>query len=392
MEINIPEEAQKQLEKIKETTDKVSILDKYIMRQVIEIFIMGIVIFTSIIFASDTFITLIKQITLYGIPFNVALMIVLLNLPQVIVMAIPMSVLFSTVMTLNKLSLSSEITVMRACGIGLNRIAKPIFIFAAVMSLFTFIVNETIVPITNSQSKTLAVWALGQKNIPNGKQNFTFKETKSTQEGGNSIKRLFFVQRCEDNILKNVTVVDFSEKDALKVIQSQTGKTSPEGWQFIKGAAYTMTKKENILNSVWFAQTTADFGMDVKDKLTEDEATQYNVVALWKYIENNSKKHHDPKTHSLFKIELHNKFAFPFTTMVLVLLGVPLAITPPRVRYNRGFLFSILIIFLYYLLRALSISLGEEMKIAPLLAAWVPNVILFILGSILYYRKVYTIT
>ena len=392
MEINIPEEAQKQLEKIKETTDKVSILDKYIMRQVIEIFIMGIVIFTSIIFASDTFITLIKQITLYGIPFNVALMIVLLNLPQVIVMAIPMSVLFSTVMTLNKLSLSSEITVMRACGIGLNRIAKPIFIFAAVMSLFTFIVNETIVPITNSQSKTLAVWALGQKNIPNGKQNFTFKETKSTQEGGNSIKRLFFVQRCEDNILKNVTVVDFSEKDALKVIQSQTGKTSPDGWQFIKGAAYTMTKKENILNSVWFAQTTADFGMDVKDKLTEDEATQYNVVALWKYIENNSKKHHDPKTHSLFKIELHNKFAFPFTTMVLVLLGVPLAITPPRVRYNRGFLFSILIIFLYYLLRALSISLGEEMKIAPLLAAWVPNVILFILGSILYYRKVYTIT
>jgi lipopolysaccharide export system permease protein len=334
---------------------------------------------------------LIKQITLYGIPFNVALMIVLLNLPQVIVMAIPMSVLFSTVMTLNRLSLSSEITVMRACGIGLNRIAKPIFIFSVVMSLFTFIMNETVVPITNSQSKTLAVWALGQKNIPNGKQNFTFKEISKNQEGNTYIKRLFFVQKCEDNTLKNVTVVDFSEKDTLKVIQSQRGKTSPEGWQFIKGAAYTMTKKENILNSVWFARTTADFGMDVKDKLTEDEATQYNVIALWKYIEKNSKKHKDLKLQSLFKIELHNKFAFPFTTMVLVLLGVPLAITPPRVRYNRGFLFSILIIFLYYLLRALSLSLGEEMKIIPLLAAWIPNIILFVLGSILYYKKVYTI-
>ena len=79
-----------------------------------------------------------------------------------------MSVLFSTVMTLNRLSLSSEITVMRACGVGLNRIAKPIFIFATAMALLTFIVNETIVPVTNSQSKTLAVWALGQKNIPNG--------------------------------------------------------------------------------------------------------------------------------------------------------------------------------------------------------------------------------
>ncbi len=380
------------MEKLRELKDNLSILDRYIMIQVLEIFIMGIVIFTSIIFASDTFITLIKQITLYGIPFNIAMMIVLLNLPQVFVMAIPMSVLFSTVMTLNKLSLSSEITVMRACGIGLNRIAKPIFIFAAAMSLLTFAINETIVPITNSQSKTLAVWALGQKNIPNGKQNFTFKETKTNEDGSTTMKRLFFVQKCEDNMLKNVSVVDFSDDNKLQIIQSQAGKTSPDGWQFLKGAAYTMTKSENILNSVWFAQSTADFGMDVKDKLTEDEATQYNIIALWKYIENNSKKHHDPKTHSIFRIELHNKFAFPFTTLVLVLLGVPLAITPPRVRYNRGFLFSILIIFLYYLLRALSLSLGEEMKIAPMMAAWIPNFILFVLGSLLYYRKVYTIT
>lgn len=371
--------------------NKLSILDRYILIQILEIFIMGIVIFTSIIFASDTFITLIKQITLYGIPFNIALMIVLLNLPQVIVMAIPMSVLFSTVMTLNRLSLSSEITVMRACGIGLNRIAKPIFIFAASMSLLTFIVNETIVPITNSQSKTLAVWALGQKNIPNGKQNFTFKEIKENPDGSKTMKRLFFVQKCEENTLKNVSVVDFSNDKTIQVIQSQTGSTSPEGWQFNRGAVYTMNKDEKILNTTWFSKSVVDFGMDVKDALTEDEATQYNVIALWKYVENNAKKH-DPKTHSLFKIELYNKFAFPVTTVVLVLLGVPLAITPPRVRYNRGFLFSILIIFLYYLLRALSLSFGETMAISPFLAAWIPNVILFILGSILYYKKVYTIT
>ena len=89
---------------------------------------MGVFAFTSIIFASDTFITLIKQISMYGIPFNVALLMIILNLPAVIVMTIPMGVLLSTVMTLNKLSLDSEITVLRACGIGLNRIAKPIFI------------------------------------------------------------------------------------------------------------------------------------------------------------------------------------------------------------------------------------------------------------------------
>ena len=274
---------------------------------------------------------------------------------------------------------------------GLSRIAKPIFIFAAAMALLTFIVNETIVPITNSQSKTLAVWALGQKNIPNGKQNFTFKEIKENQDGSKEMKRLFFVQKCEDNMLKNVSVVDFSNKKTIQVIQSQSGSTSPAGWQFNRGAVYTMNKDEKILNTTWFSKSVVDFGMDVKDALTEEEATQYNVIALWKYVEHNSKKH-DAKTHSLFKIELYNKFAFPVTTVVLVLLGVPLAITPPRVRYNRGSFFSILIIFLYYLLRALSLSFGETMAISPFLAAWIPNFVLCILGAALYYRKVYTIT
>ena len=87
-----------------------------------------------------------------------------------------------------------------------------------------------------------------------------------------------------------------------------------------------------------------------------------------------------------------DKIALPITTIVFVLLGVPLAITPPRVRYNRGFLFSILIIFAYYVVRALSISFGEAGSLAPFIAAWLPNIILTIWGTALYYKKVYTIS
>ena len=57
-----------------------TILDKYILKQIIEVFILGVVVFTSIIFASDTFISLIKQISEFGMPLNIALMIILLNL------------------------------------------------------------------------------------------------------------------------------------------------------------------------------------------------------------------------------------------------------------------------------------------------------------------------
>ena len=355
------------------------LLDKYILKQVITVFIMGVLVFTSIIFASDTFITLIKQISKYGIPFKIAFIIIILHLPSVFVMTIPMGVLLSTVMTLNGLSLSSEITVMRACGIGLNRIAKPIFAFAIVMAIASFAINETIVPIMTKQSTTLALYAFGQKNIPEGKHNFTFKEVKT----GGKLKRLFYVGDCTDGVLHNITVLDASKEETIQILQAREGKTSPLGWHFQKGAIYTISDSGKTLDTTLFNDSKVMFGMDLSREMDKNLAGEKNFVQLLKFII----KEKRPE----LKIDLYDKIALPLTTIVLVLIGVPLAITPPRVRYNRGFLFSILIIFAYYLIRALSISFGEAGAMLPILAAFMPNIILTIIGIALYYRKVYTI-
>lgn len=355
------------------------LLDKYLLKQVIAVFIMGVLVFTSIIFASDTFITLIKQISRYGIPFNIAFMIIILHLPSVFVMTIPMGVLLSTVMTLNSLSLSSEITVMRSCGIGLNRIAKPIFAFALAMSLVSFFINETVVPVMTKQATDLALYAFGQKNIPEGKENFTFKEVQNN----GSLKRLFYVGKCEDGVLYNITVLDASKDNSIQILQAKEGKTSPLGWKFQKGAAYTITDNGKALNTTLFGDSTLTFGMDLSKEMNRNIANEHNFMQLIKFIS----KENRPE----LKIDLYDKIALPLTTIVLVLIGVPLAITPPRVRYNRGFLFSILIIFAYYLIRALSISFGEAGNLIPFLAAFMPNIILSVIGIVLYYKKVYTI-
>lgn len=361
------------------------ILDKYILKQVIELFLMGVFVFTTIIFASDTFITLIKQIAKFGIPFKVAFIIILLNLPSVIVMTIPMGVLLSTVMTLNRLSLSSEITVMRACGIGINRIARSIFVFAVVMALSCFIINESIVPVMTKQAKDLALWALGQKNIPDGKENFVFKELSDN----GSLKRLFYVGMCEDKTLYNITVLDNAKDGTIQVLQAREGHTSPKGWIFEKGATYTIGKRGQVLNTTLFDTSTVQFGLDLSREMNKNLAKEKNFVSLLKYLK---KPEIDPKDKQVYTIELFDKIALPVTTIVFVLLGVPLAITPPRVRYNRGFLFSILIIFAYYIVRALSISFGEAGSLIPFFAAWLPNIILTIWGTFLYYKKVYTIS
>ncbi len=376
---------EKVLDFAKSKFNTVKILDRYILKQVIEMFLMGVFVFTTIIFASDTFITLIKQIAKFGIPFKVAFILILLNLPSVIVMTIPMGVLLATVMTLNKLSLSSEITVMRACGIGLNRIAKPIFIFAIVMSLSSFFINESVVPVMASQSKTLALWALGQKNIPDGKQNFVFKELSDN----GVLKRLFYVGSCKKKTLYNVTVLDNSKEGTIQVLQAREGKTSPEGWQFEKGAAYTIGNDGQVLNTTLFDTSVVKFGLDLSKEMNRNVAKEYNFTGLLKYLASGDIS---PEDRRVYTIELFDKIALPLTTIVFVLVGVPLAITPPRVRYNRGFLFSILIIFAYYVVRALSLSFGEAGSLAPFLAAWLPNIVLTVWGTWLYYKKVYTIS
>ena len=283
----------------------ISLLDKYILKQVIEMFVMGVAVFTSIIFASDTFITLIKQISLFGIPFNVALMMIILNLPQVIVMTIP-------------------------------------------------------------------------------KQNFVFKEP--SEDGG--LKRLFYVGYCKNKVLHNITVLDTAKEGSIQVLQATEGKTSPEGWNFQKGAVYTIGDEGKILNTTLFDDSVIKFGLDMSKELNKNVAKEMNFAKLIHFIKHNQISEEQK---NVIHIELWDKLALPLTTLAFVLVGVPLAITPPRVRYNRGFLFSILIIFAYYLVRALSISFGEAGTLHPFLAAWMPNIVLTLFGSILYYKKVYTI-
>lgn len=365
---------------------KLCTLDRYIISQLLSIFALGVIVFTSIIFASETFTQLIKQITLYGIPFHIAIMMIILNLPQVIVMTIPISTLFATVMTINDLSLKSEITIFKACGISVTRIARPIFCFAIVMTIVSFLINEIVVPATTTQSKSLAIYSVEQKHIPDNKMNFTIKDID--KDGG--LKRLFYAQWCKDKTLNNVTVVDISNPKSIQIIQSKKGTTSDYGWKFDDGVIYTISRDGKIFNTSLFEESNIKFGFSDIDELFADDADQFNFVKLRRHLKKYSKSL-EKKQRLEYEINLFDKIALPLTTLALAFIGVPLAITPPRVRYNRGFLFSILVIFIYYVIRALSWNLGETGKIAPFFAAWLPIFVIAAVGSFLFYKKAYRI-
>ena len=363
-----------------------SILDRYILHQLTDVFILGVIIFTSIIFASETFTQLIKQISLYGIPFHIAIMMVILNLPQVFVLTIPISTLFATVMTVNDLSLKSEITIFKACGIGIARISKPILCFALVMTFVSFFINEFIVPATSVQSKSLAIYSLEQKHIPDNKMNFTVKDID--KEG--KLKRLFYAQWCKDKTLNNVTVIDISNPKSIQIIQAKKGSAADYGWKFDNGVIYTISKNGKIFNTSLFEESNVTFGIGDVNEMVKETTNEFNFFKLMRHI-NKNKTNFEKKELLDYKVNLFDKLALPATTLALALIGIPLAITPPRVRYNRGFLFSIFIIFIYYMLRAFALNLGTTGKIPPCLAAWLPVLIITIIGGLLFRKKAYKV-
>ena len=373
-------------QRIKDKYNSLSILDRYILKQLFDVFVLGVVVFTSIIFASETFTQLIKQISLYGIPFHIAIMMIVLNLPQVFVLTIPISTLFATVMTVNDLSLKSEITVLRACGIGLNRIAKPILCFALLMTVVSFFINEFIVPMSSVQSKSLAIYSLEQKHIPENKMNFTVKDID--KEG--KLKRLFYAQWCKDKTLNNVTVVDISNPKVVQIVQAKKGTTSDYGWKFDNGVIYSIAQNGKTFNTSLFEESNITFGIGDVNELVKETTSEYNFFKLMKHIEN-QKSNLEKKIKLEYEVNLFDKLALPLTTFALAIIGIPLAITPPRARVNRGFLFSILIIFIYYVIRAFSLNLGATGTIPSFVAPWLPVLSISLLGAYLFYKKAYKI-
>ena len=363
-----------------------TLTDRYITKQLVETFLLGVVVFTSLIFASDQFLYLVKQISTYGIPFNVAMKTVILQLPYIVVFTIPMGILLATILTFNKLSINCELTVMRACGISLTRLALPVLVFSFSLAVFSFIVNEFVVPAANMKAKNLMMQAIAQKNLPDGKSNFSFQELDENKQ----IKRLFYINSYKHKKLEGVTVLDLSKPDVIQVVQSKYGSTNPAYWGFDEGAIYTISSSGKVMNTAVFNNLKLYNDLNVVEMQNDHKARELNFFDLAKYIKTKAKEN-EPQSISFLKVMLYEKIALPITSFLVVLIGIPLAISPPRAKVNRGLLFSIIVIFCYYIIRAVSSSLGEAQILEPFIAAWLPNIIVLSLGTFLFYRKAYLV-
>lgn len=85
-------------------------------------------------------------------------------------------------------------------------------------------------------------------------------------------------------------------------------------------------------------------------------------------------------------VDYHLKLAEPLTALIFVLISVPLSLSGKESR-TFNLIFTIIIVFLYYVILSFSRSFGKNYVLPPLIAAWLPNFIFFILGVILLFWR-----
>lgn len=358
-------------------------IDKYILKTLIETFIFGVVIFGSVLLASDAFLDVIRQISEFGIPLKVALLIVILRLPGIVVYTLPMALLVSVILTYNRLNNNLEITAIKSCGVSIYRLLVPALAIGVMTSMLTLALNEIIVPKANYQARNIMLWAITQKNLPKISENFIFKELGDN----NQLRRLFYVEKYNKNKMTGVIVIDQTEEKTTKIIQASDMISHPDQWEFKKGMVYTVSNDGNVTNTSSFEKIILKDPVKINLERKDPRSKEMNFLELGDVIKEERARRGGVS--ATLVIKWYEKLTMPITCILVVLAGMPLALSPPRSRFNRGLGFSVIVIFLFYLIRALSMSLGEMDVINPLLAAWIPNIVILIVGLYLLHKKNY---
>ncbi|MEW6607024.1 MAG: LptF/LptG family permease [bacterium] len=359
------------------------IIHRYILREHIFPFFFGMCLFTFIFFLSEIFKSS-ELIITKQIPGILIIELFLCYIPATFNISLPIALLMTTTITWGKLKAENEITAMWASGISLISSIIWMIISGILFSLITLIIAETLLPWTNFTIEKIQSELLLQ-------QPSSYLEEKRFIKIG---QRELFIDKLdkEKQQLKGIYICEYGGELGV-----------PKEAIFAKMAIYSKTNKGVILR----LQDGVIHHVDDKDPskyhvLAFDVHT-VNLAANENKINQNLPKSIEAMTIVELKeeikrykelnlnlqpllIELGKHIAMPFGCLAFILIGVPLGLMVKHKEKSIGFGTCILIVFIYYLLLKLNENLAEKGLLMPLLAMWIPNIILGMMGMIFLIR------
>jgi lipopolysaccharide export system permease protein len=358
---------------------KISILDRYLIKELILPFVFGMGIFTSLGLAVGILFDLVRKITESGLPVELAIQILALKLPEFVVLAFPMSMLLSTLMAYSRLSSDSELIALRSFGIDLYRLIIPAIIFSFLVTGLAFAFNNFIAPAANYEASQILTRALADDHPSFQESNIIYPEYQDIEQPGgktkNILTRLFYAEEFDGEKMKNLTVLDRSQQGIDRVVTAESASWNYRDnvWDFYRGTAYVISADGSFRNVIRFDRQKLELPQAALDLAkTNLDYNEMNLVQAIEYQKVLELSGNTDKVRKL-KVRIQEKIALPFVCLIFAILGSAIGVSPQNTGKATSFGICVLIVFFYYLFAFISSSFGVGGFLSPFWSAWLPN-------------------
>lgn len=360
------------------------ILTRYILREVVSHAALGLLLFTFIIFMRDLAHVL-ELVVRNSAPLPGIAEIFFLTLPTAFTITVPMAVLVGILIGLSRLASDSEITAMRASGVGAWAIVRIVALFAFAALAFSVWNNLYLAP--------RSAYALDQlqNSLKSSQASFEIQPRVFYEDFSNFVLYVEDVQTKGGHALwKNVLLADMREPQAPKLTLAKEAIVLEEGanslrLHLIDGEQHESSRRDPQQYQIsTFDQTDIPITLpQTEPKPVRDllPVAQLSTAELYGRARDT-----EPYKARWYGIEFHRRIASTMACIVFALVGIPLGMSSKRGGKSNGFVLTIILVFLYYVISLLGLTFSRQGSLPPAAGVWAANVVFAMGGVWLLYR------
>ncbi len=356
-----------------------NILDRYIIRKYLSIFAL---IFVGLVSVSIivTFFERIDNVYAHDKPLSLFFQYIWARVPEFAFFILPVAALTTTLLALGILTKFNEVTAMKACGISLYRIILPILSMALAASLSAFYLQESILPRANNKAEE--IW-----NRINDAPSRSYSYLNRHWVVGREKNRIYHYDFFDPGrtAFSRLSVFDIDLASWSLAGRSYAAKAVLTGATLRMDDGWTRSFSGDRATGFRTDAQAEITGIEKKDYFLKEwkEPSQMTFAELRAYTAEVADMGFDT---TRFRVDLHEKIAFPFVCLVMTLLGIPFAFSMGRKGALVGIGLSVVIAMVYWGAIGVFRSLGYIAYLAPFLAAWTPNLVFGLAGIYLLFR------
>ena len=387
----------KRINQIISPWNSIPLIDRWLIGQILPPMLFAISAFTVISLSVGVMFDLIRKIVEFGLPLFLAIKVLFFSLPSFLVLSFPMAVLLSTLLAYGKLSANSELLALKSLGIKTSRIISPAIVVSILMTGLTFYFNDNLVPASNKLAETTLRAGIGSSfSNEKGKDNIMFSRYGSRINPSNNkptktntfLTHIFYASRFENNIMKGVTVLDFSRQDIQQILKAKSARFDKKNssWIFSDGSIVSVDPSGQTTNIKFqdYRYPFVEGPLDLAKVPTD--ATEMSLKQALE-AEKIYRETGNLKEIRRIQVRIQEKFTLPCACLVFGLIGSSLGSkSNSRSSKSQGFGLSVILILIYYVMSFVFSSFGVKGLFSPIIATWLP-VVISLGGGIYFLRK-----